>query len=117
MLAGAYVDRVRATTGRTTMAPEVVYVNSGMWDVMRFAKIDLDAGESVDTSLGPKRLAWYRRRVRDALTVVGRQFPDASLFWSATHYREYLIIPTAAYTSHSPVQRLVLREHQGQDAS
>ncbi|CAK9781380.1 hypothetical protein CC85DRAFT_282798 [Cutaneotrichosporon oleaginosum] len=81
-----YLNRIRATTGRGASAPELVYVNSGMWDVMRFAHEDIAADKSIASTLGSTRLAWYRRRVRDALTFVVREFPQAAVYWSASHY-------------------------------
>ncbi|BEJ15700.1 hypothetical protein CspHIS471_0503050 [Cutaneotrichosporon sp. HIS471] len=81
-----YLDRIRAATGRGPSAPELIYVNSGMWDVMRFSHEDLAAEKNITLSIGSNRLAWYRRRVREALTFVANEFPQASVYWSATHY-------------------------------
>ncbi len=47
-----YIDRIRATTGRGANAPELIYLNSGMWDVMRFAHEDLAANKNIILSLG-----------------------------------------------------------------
>lgn len=52
MLAEAYLARIRATTGRGSSAPELVYVNSGMWDVVKYSHEDTQAGFPTDTSLG-----------------------------------------------------------------
>lgn len=51
-LAGPWIDHVRATTGRTAAAPELIYLNSAMWDVMRWANKDLEVEASQSSSLG-----------------------------------------------------------------
>lgn len=37
--------------------------------------------------------------MRDVLTTVGKQFPDASLYWSASHYREPFLSSLSSLTS------------------
>ncbi|BEI84928.1 hypothetical protein CcaverHIS002_0503290 [Cutaneotrichosporon cavernicola] len=82
-----WISKPSAATGRGPSAPELIYVNSGMWDVMRFSHEDLAAEKNITLSVGSNRLAWYRRRVREALPFVANEFPKASVYWSATHYR------------------------------
>lgn len=47
-----YLNRIRATTRRGASAPELIYLNSGMWDVMRFAHEDIAADKSLSLTVG-----------------------------------------------------------------
>lgn len=51
LLAAPYLANIRATAGRGESAPELVHVNSGMWDVVRYSHEDASAGADLETPL------------------------------------------------------------------
>ncbi|WOO76715.1 uncharacterized protein LOC62_01G000338 [Vanrija pseudolonga] len=86
LLAVPYLANIRATAGRGDDAPELVHVNSGMWDVVRYSHEDASAGADLETPLSAARTREYRERVRDILVATAAAFPRAALRWVTTHY-------------------------------
>jgi hypothetical protein len=51
MLAVPILENIRKLTGRTSSAPELTYIHSGMWDVARFVREDIVAKENPEDNL------------------------------------------------------------------
>lgn len=61
--------------------PDLVEINSGMFDLARWAQQDIAAGRSTEDPLSEDRLSWYRARVRKFMALTADAFPDSMKLW------------------------------------
>ncbi|TIC21719.1 cation efflux protein [Wallemia mellicola] len=71
---------------RKTPKPDLVEVSSTLWDLARFAKIDINKNTSTLTDLEEDRLDFYMNRMSDVLDTTLEEFPDSQLVWRTSHY-------------------------------
>ena len=73
-------------SGRRT-APDLVEISSGAYDLMRWAKQDIESGSSTTEPVKGDRITWYRFRVGQIMDVVRKAFPAAKgRVWRSVHY-------------------------------
>ncbi|TIB60445.1 hypothetical protein E3P78_03154 [Wallemia ichthyophaga] len=70
----------------TLRQPDLVEVSSSLWDLARFARIDIEDDKSTMTDLSGDRLAFYMDRMSEMLSATQSIFPSAQLVWRTCHY-------------------------------
>lgn len=79
------INNIRADGRRT--APDYVEINSGMWDLARWAEQDVAAERDTTEALSQDRITWYRFRVGQMMDKVRNAFPNAKTrLWRTLHY-------------------------------
>ncbi|GJN90899.1 hypothetical protein Rhopal_003913-T1 [Rhodotorula paludigena] len=79
------INNIRADGRRT--APDYVEINSGMWDLARWAEQDVAAERDTTEALSQDRITWYRFRVGQMMDKVRNAFPNAKArVWRTLHY-------------------------------
>lgn len=71
---------------RQRAAPDLIFFNSGFWDLARWASEDVRSGASAVTDLGEKRLFWWRARAVDMLASIRAVWKETPIVWRSTHY-------------------------------
>lgn len=71
---------------RPSSEPDLVEVSSSLWDLARFARIDIEDDVSTLTDLTHDRLAFYTDRMSDMLESTLSEFPQSQVVWRTSHY-------------------------------
>ncbi|TIA89317.1 hypothetical protein E3P99_02107 [Wallemia hederae] len=71
---------------RPSSEPDLVEVSSSLWDLARFARIDIEQDMSTLTDLSPSRLSYYMDRMTDMLHATSAIFPSSQIVWRTSHY-------------------------------
>ncbi|KAH8083497.1 hypothetical protein HD553DRAFT_350493 [Filobasidium floriforme] len=67
-------------------APDLIQVNTALWDTARWLRLDLENDRSTIDGLSSDRLTWWKRRVRGVANVLRKAYPDVPIQWVTHHY-------------------------------
>lgn len=93
-------------------APDFVEVTSGVWDLARWAELDLAGQQETTTPLAQERITWFRFRVGQLLEKTRKMFPNAKAkTWRTMHYptdqaaeHDYFMVSVTASMTESRAQ-------------
>lgn len=71
---------------RARAEPDLVIFNSGLWDLARWARFDIDTGAGLLENLSEERIMWWRSRMVDMLGSVRRAWRRPRIVWRDTAY-------------------------------
>lgn len=71
---------------RAKAEPDLIFFNSGLWDLARWARQDIDTGVGLMENLSEERIMWWRSRMVDMLTSVRKAWRRPRIVWRDTHY-------------------------------
>ncbi|EST08702.1 hypothetical protein PSEUBRA_001781 [Kalmanozyma brasiliensis GHG001] len=66
--------------------PDLVFFNSGLWDLARWAHHDIDTGVGLLENLSEERIMWWRSRMVDMLNSVSGAWRKPRIVWRNTAY-------------------------------
>lgn len=75
------VKKIRSD-GRQS-APDLVEIGSGMFDLARWARQDIEAQRSTEEPLTVERIGWYASRMNKFMDATAQAFPKATKLWRA----------------------------------
>ncbi|KAL7410015.1 hypothetical protein BDY24DRAFT_401115 [Mrakia frigida] len=65
---------------------DLVEVSTGLWDLARFATIDVANKRSTITDLNAEQLHWFRGRIEKIVKSTVKAFPGVKVVWRSMHY-------------------------------
>lgn len=71
---------------RSKAEPDLILFNSGLWDLARWARYDIDTGVGLLENLSEERIMWWRSRMVDMLGSVRKAFQRTRIVWRNTAY-------------------------------
>lgn len=71
---------------RKQAEPDLILFNSGMWDLARWARLDIDGGVGLLENLSEQRVMWWRSRMVDMLNSLRKAFRHTRIVWRDTAY-------------------------------
>ncbi|PWN50003.1 hypothetical protein IE53DRAFT_316589 [Violaceomyces palustris] len=71
---------------RQSVTPDLIFFNSGFWDLARWSQQDITNGNSAISDLTEERLLWWRSRMVDMLSATRKAWPASRIVWRDTHY-------------------------------
>lgn len=66
--------------------PDLIIFNSGLWDLARWARIDIDTGVGLLENLSEERIMWWRSRMVDMLNSLRTTWRKTRIVWRDTSY-------------------------------
>ncbi|KAJ9094708.1 hypothetical protein QFC21_005865 [Naganishia friedmannii] len=93
---GTFEDRLQALVHpivhnamralQPTSEPDLVMLNSALWDTARWVREDMRFARDLDAGLTRERLDWYRARIQQVVLAVAKVYPQAAISWVTNHY-------------------------------
>ncbi|PWY97819.1 hypothetical protein BCV70DRAFT_46044 [Testicularia cyperi] len=71
---------------RVRAEPDLIFFNSGLWDLARWARQDIDTGVGLIENLSEERIFWWRARMVDMLTSIRKAWKKPRIVWRDTHF-------------------------------
>lgn len=71
---------------REKAEPDLIVFNSGLWDLARWARQDIDTGVGLLENLSEERIMWWRSRMIDMLGSVRKAWQNTRIVWRNTAY-------------------------------
>lgn len=71
---------------RSKAEPDLILFNSGLWDLARWARYDIDTGVGLLENLSEERIMWWRSRMVDMLASVRKAWRRTRIVWRNTAY-------------------------------
>lgn len=71
---------------RSRAEPDLIVFNSGLWDLARWARFDIDTGVGLLENLSEERIMWWRSRMVDMLSSVRNAWRRTRIVWRDTAY-------------------------------
>ncbi|SAM85160.1 uncharacterized protein UBRO_07725 [Ustilago bromivora] len=66
--------------------PDLIWFNSGLWDLARWARYDIDTGVGLLENLSEERIIWWRSRMIDMLGALRKTWRRTRIVWRETAY-------------------------------